>query len=313
VPVELFPTIFACITMGDRLSLSRTSRKFRALFARELQAVVTRTLRKFQLVHYEVRFMQSATLTLLSGPLILHLLDYRVAATHLEFYAPSAAYRSVLRFFELATVYIGTAGRYNRGADGTSGATTFYHPCVALSFKIFQSRTDSAMDCIPYAPLSHHFGSVMHYGMWLGYPNTSTSGFTFPNRESFDFTIPHGRQFLTDAVRNCVDSYRVRFSLSSPHVCGVCFECPMTSRTTVDAGCINIFFPATPMGSRPEYAHVYPTGTATSWSLDGRGCTIAKSALPAGWTVTPRRDKCAPFFLSFFSFFFFRILILILY
>jgi hypothetical protein len=139
VPVELFPTIFACITMGDRLSLSRTSRKFRALFARELQAVVTHTLRKFQLVHYEVWFMQSATLTLLSGPLILHLLDYRVAATHLEFYAPSAAYHSVLRFFELATVYVGTAGRYNRGLDGTSGATTFFHPCVALSFKVAQT------------------------------------------------------------------------------------------------------------------------------------------------------------------------------
>ncbi|KAJ7916703.1 hypothetical protein B0H13DRAFT_2323180 [Mycena leptocephala] len=115
VPVEFFQTIFVCITVGDRIRLSRTSRKFRALFVRELQAVVTHTLRKFQLVHYEVWFIQSATLTLFSGPLVSHILDYCVAATHLEFYTPSAAQCSVLRFFELATVYVGTAGRYNRG------------------------------------------------------------------------------------------------------------------------------------------------------------------------------------------------------
>ncbi|KAJ7850120.1 hypothetical protein B0H13DRAFT_1905853 [Mycena leptocephala] len=116
-------------------------------------------------------FMQSATLTLLSGPLLSHLLYYRVAATHLEFYAPSAAYPSVLRFFELATVYVGTA--------------------------------------------------VAH---------TQRDGLYFIHSTLSSFWLP-----LWDRVRN--------------------------------------------------------TRTATSWSLDGRGCSIVNAALPAGCTVTPRRDK----------------------
>ncbi|KAJ7908621.1 hypothetical protein B0H13DRAFT_2331270 [Mycena leptocephala] len=174
VPVELFPAIFACITMADRISLSRTSRKFRALFARELQAVVTRTLRKFQMVYYEIRFMQTATMTVLSGPLVSHLLEYRSPVTHHEFYTPASAYPSVLRFFELATVFVGTAGRCNRGMDGTSAATTFFHPLMAQYFRVSQSRTDSALSCVLYAPLSHLFGAVTHYGLWLGYPDTGS-------------------------------------------------------------------------------------------------------------------------------------------
>ncbi|KAJ7919827.1 hypothetical protein B0H13DRAFT_1868242 [Mycena leptocephala] len=277
--------------MADRISLSRTSRKFRALFARELQAVVTRTLRKFQMVYYEIRFMQTATMTVLSGPLVSHLLEYRSPVTHHEFYTPASAYPSVLRFFELATVFVGTAGRCNRGMDGTSAATTFFHPLMAQYFRVSQSRTDSALSCVLYAPLSHLFGAVTHYGLWLGYPDTGASGLTFPNRECSDLSTSHTRQFFTGCVHDCIDSYRVRFSLNRSHVCGVFFECPMTPRTTVDAGCANLFFPATPLGSRSERTHTYPTGTAISWSLDGRQCSPAAVALLVGWTIWLGRLK----------------------
>ncbi|KAJ7811873.1 hypothetical protein B0H13DRAFT_2472163 [Mycena leptocephala] len=97
-------------------------------------ATDTRSLRKFQMVHYEIQFMQSATMTVLSGPLVSHLLEYRIPVTHYEFFVPGSAYRSVLRFFELATAFVGTAGRYNRGMDGISATTTFFHPCTAQYF-----------------------------------------------------------------------------------------------------------------------------------------------------------------------------------
>jgi hypothetical protein len=69
------------------------------------------------------------------------------------------------------------------------------------------------MNCVLYAPLSHLFGAVTHYGLWLGYPDTATTGLTFLNRESSDLIGSPTRQFFTDTVRDCVDSYRVRFSL----------------------------------------------------------------------------------------------------
>jgi hypothetical protein len=59
------------------------------------------------------------------------------------------------------------------------------------------------MNCVPSAPLSHLFGAVTHYGLWLDYPDTATAGLTFLNRESSDLTSLPTRQFFTDTVRDC--------------------------------------------------------------------------------------------------------------
>ncbi|KAJ7891183.1 hypothetical protein B0H13DRAFT_1887270, partial [Mycena leptocephala] len=288
VPVELFPAIFACITMADRISLSRTSRKFRALFARELQAVVTRTLRKFQMVYYEIRFMQTATMTVLSGPLVSHLLEYRSPVTHHEFYTPASAYPSVLRFFELATVFVGTAGRCNRGMDGTSAATTFFIRLWLSTSGFLSPVTDSALSCVLYAPLSHLFGAVTHYGLWLGYPDTGASGLTFPNRECSDLSTSHTRQFFHWL---CPRLYRLVPSsvlVNRSHVCGVFFECPMTPRTTVDAGRETVFPRCSGVARWMDHlawkAEVQEVIRAVSWKSIGdkfRSLPLYRMAVPS--------------------------------
>jgi hypothetical protein len=296
LPLHNFPLLFANTSMRDRISLARTSRKLRAICARELQASINRVLRKFNLSHAEIRFMQTATMTLISGPLITHLMDDNFIPSHLDFYTPNGNFSAVMQFFHLATLYEETSTTHENGSVGGQSMATLSRPYSGKYIHVIQSRTDSAMDCIPYSPFSHLFGSISHYGVWLGYPRTMTTGISFFNRDSIDVEKPLMRYHLTLDLADYADRFRFCFSWGQLHTCGVDLECPATSRSTDDQGCLNIFFPNAPMGASQlgDVSSVYPTDSVMTWSLDGRRCPP-----PAGPVARMCNDRCAYFINSF--------------
>ncbi|KAJ7914110.1 hypothetical protein B0H13DRAFT_2270904 [Mycena leptocephala] len=249
LPLHVFPLIFASTSMCDRISLGRTSRKLRAICARELQAAVHRVLQKFNLSHTEIRFMQTATMTLISGPLIAHLTENSLSPSHLDFYVPNGNFSAVMRFFHLATLYEGTSNTYTNGCVGEESISTLYRPYAGKYLRVIQSRTDSAKDCTPYAPFSHLFGCISHCGVWLGYPRTMTTGISFFNRDSIAVENPLMRYHLILNLADYVGRFRFCFFWGGLHTCGVDFECPATPRSTDDRGCLNIFFPNAPHNS----------------------------------------------------------------
>ncbi|KAJ7020672.1 hypothetical protein C8F04DRAFT_1196421 [Mycena alexandri] len=275
LPIELFGFILPNLTLADRLSLSRTSRKFAALFARELQAGISRILLRFGLSHAEIRFMQSATMSVISGQCIPHLLDYTSRPQHLDFYAPDVTYHSVLRFFTLSTGCEASPAIFNDLSvpEGHNDRAKFAACSTSADFiRVSRSITNSALDTVTYSPFSHLFGAVTHYGAWFAYPETSMKGVTMPNRDCIDFEAPDTEDRIVSSLDHLKSHFRVHFHLDRLHRCGVSWECPMTPRSTADKGCLSIFFPALPVGStlRPDTA--YPNESAMHWSLGGRLC-----------------------------------------
>ncbi|KAJ7819538.1 hypothetical protein B0H13DRAFT_1921714 [Mycena leptocephala] len=291
--LELFPIIFAHLTFADRIRLSCSSKKLRAVCARENQATVSRLLRKFGLCPADIRFMQSATRSTISGVAIAHLIHDDIFPHTLEFHVPSSTYSWVLRFFALVSPYHGWPKNDVHDNDGVAHITKFLRPSSEAVY-VMKSRTDSALDIIPHAPFTNMFLAVTHYGMWLGYPKTTLSGLSFPSRDMIHFGDPHTPHRMKSVLLNYVDAFRFQFALRRPHTCGLTFECPVTPRTTVDDGCLNLFFPGTPFGRNSDPASVYPTDTALSWSLDARGCGLGMSRAPQGVHVARRDDGSLP-------------------
>ncbi|KAJ7822867.1 hypothetical protein B0H14DRAFT_2598179 [Mycena olivaceomarginata] len=185
VPVEIFPSIFAEIKMSDRLSLSRVSRKFRSLYARELQAV-------------------TATLAVITEPVHTYIMDYDFLPTNLEFYAPNNTYTAILRFFRMATEYQGRSPDYVCGEGDINHVTPLFHPSSDRQIFVSRSKTDSAFDPIPYAQFSHLFSAITHFGAWLGYPHTTSRGTSFPSREGTTVVTSNARYRMGEDLRTYI-------------------------------------------------------------------------------------------------------------
>jgi hypothetical protein len=291
LPLELFPFIFADLTFADRISLSCSSKKLRAVCAQENQAIVSRLLRKFGLCPANIRFMQSATRSTISGVAIAHLINDSISPHTLEFHAPSSMYSWVLRFFALVSPYHGWPKNDVHGNDRVAHITRFLRPSAEVIY-VMKSRTDSAIDIVSHAPFTNMFLAVTHYGIWLGYPKTTLCGLSFPSRDVIHFGHPRTLHQMKSVLLDYVDAFRFQFSLRRPHTCGLTFECPVTPRTTIDDGCLHLFFPGTPFSGNSDPTSVYLTDTALSWSLDARGCGLGMRTAPQGVHVARQDDGC---------------------
>jgi hypothetical protein len=236
--------------------------------------------------------MQTATGAIISGLATGYLLDHDVIPTRLDFYTSDFTYTSVLRFFDLASVYDGWAQNCVRDHDGVAHVTTYFDPSSDDFIQISKSHTDSPMDLVPHAPFSHLFAAVTHYGMWLGYPDTTMARISYPNRDMIRFGDPRSFYHMTSVIGDYIEDYRFRFSLDRGHLCGSSFECPVTPRHTADEGCLNLFFPCAPFAAPSDATSVYPTRSAMSWSLDARGCPRGRPEMPGRLEIRQREDGC---------------------
>ncbi|KAJ7168781.1 hypothetical protein C8R46DRAFT_1218173 [Mycena filopes] len=267
LPVDVLAYMVSYLPLGPRRNLARTSRKFFALAARELQASVSALHRHFGLCYAEVWFMQAATSSILAGQVKPRLFDLSCDVDGLDFYAPDYAFDWVVRFFCFATRPAPREGELKAGWGVNSTATFIRRRGSAFdTVRVLQSCSDSALDVIPYMPFSHMFGAVTAYGVWLAYPESAARGHSFANKD----TVSASDRYITRLLTSYSKQFRFVFELDG--ICGAEPECPATPRSTVDAGCVNIFFPALPMGIAVTPATAYPVDSVMLWSLQGVSC-----------------------------------------
>ncbi|KAJ7601308.1 hypothetical protein DFH06DRAFT_1154579, partial [Mycena polygramma] len=273
LPAELFDLIFDGLATGDKIRLAGVSKKFRALCARHAQVAVARLLRNFGLTHAGVRFMQTATRAIIAGPGIAAFMDNAFPSRHIDFYVPDRTYSRVVRFFDVATGYDSWPEDVVHDHPNVRERTTFIRPHFGSLINVNQSRTDSAMDCVPYFSFTHLMVSLTDRGAWFGYPASTAAGVSLPNRASINLANERTKYELHELIRETVGSYRIAFNLDHENVCGSAFECPSTPRFTTDGGCFQLFFPALPLGCQASTS-VYPVDSVMSWSLGRRVCAV---------------------------------------
>ncbi|KAJ7023361.1 hypothetical protein C8F04DRAFT_1240209 [Mycena alexandri] len=181
--------ILQYLPLTARRNLGKTSRKFAAFAARELQA--------------EIRFMRTATEAVLSGDTVPYLLDYDRVVNLLYFYVPGDTAPYLLDYDRVVNslYFYVPVFRTRDGQDRVHKGTRAWEKADWIC--VLQSNTDSALDCITYLPFSHLFGAVTAYGVWMAYPDCAVEGLSFPNRACMDLGT-----FLADAaVREVIDRW----------------------------------------------------------------------------------------------------------
>lgn len=263
---------------------------------RGMQRTTARLLRIFDLSHAELRFMQTATMSILSGPAIPWLFNDSVTVTHLDFYAPPAAYSLILRFFSLTTSYCALP-QPQRARDGVHHTISFRNPRGQI-INVMCSKTRNALHCMPYEPFTHLVGAVTHLGAWFAYPTTSTAMLALPNRASTDHLTATAIKELAVTVWNYQRAgYSFEFDFPTRHICGVSFECPLTTRTTSDDGCLNIFFAGPPYGVYDRPRTVYPDDSELAWSLEGRPCSTWDAGTSSSSVIQRQDALCELYFM----------------
>ncbi|KAJ7927868.1 hypothetical protein B0H13DRAFT_1598281 [Mycena leptocephala] len=134
---------------------------------------------------------------------------------------------------------------------------------------VIESLSESALDSVLHFHLTCVFGAWTATGLWLGYRRLTMAGvaMTTPTRMPLRDDLTHHkrvwkilRKYTRRGFRVVLDEYL------QAHTCGVDFNCPMTPRTTDDAGCSFVTFPAWDFQSN---ARPFPV---SCWTLNGTGC-----------------------------------------
>ncbi|KAJ7154981.1 hypothetical protein C8R43DRAFT_1126371 [Mycena crocata] len=268
---EVYEEIMSHLTMRDRLSIGRTAKKYRAISGRALQASITSLLKSFGLAHSHIRFMQTATGTVISGDAIPFLFNPSSTASTLLFVTPHDMYLWVIDFFRKMTGYActGSIRRHKRG-DGIAHSRDMEHSSLRTRITIVRSWSSNALDPLPYLNVSHLMGGITHYGLWHANPGPTIHHVTIPSAEEMNLGNTTARMeaanVLTDYHRK---GWKVELHSSAPHACGKSFSCPSTDRHTADDGCMHLPFPGKPYGAPVFDGSVYPMSHSTAWSLGG--------------------------------------------
>ncbi|KAJ7648262.1 hypothetical protein DFH06DRAFT_1135703 [Mycena polygramma] len=263
LPAELGLQILRDLPLVDRLRWARCNRDGALATAASLQEAAVSILSTFDLRFGEVRLMQTAMGSVISGSTIPHLMNAgnKFMPNDLDFYTPRRRGYDVSQFLQMGDTY--------DFAAGIGKVFTLQHSRTGRKINVIESLTDRPLDSLAHFHSTCVFGAWTARGLWHAYPRLTMDGFTMttacrlPLRDDLE---QHKR------VWNVVNKYTVRgfkFLLDEfppAHICGQHKSCPMTIRTSDDAGCLSICFPSW------EFNHDIVENRPTCWSLNGTGC-----------------------------------------
>ncbi|KAJ7136464.1 hypothetical protein C8R43DRAFT_1132358 [Mycena crocata] len=292
-PMEIFSEIMSHLRLVDLVQFAQVCSTFRLFYPKHVQALVDSVLIDFGLRPLEVRFMQTATLSVLSGSCIDHLMHAPtdLVFNNLEILCPCNALPWVSRFLDLSTSYK-FVGHFSGaiGREGMDRKLLFADPARKKTIRLFSSETPSALHPLPHVEFSHQFGVVTHAGILHCYPVTTFAGLTMPNRPM----VYLSDRMLTWVSKCKARGFRFTLELAGTHTCGSAYGCPSTPRVTLDKGCFVAPFPRQSFG--PDVGcGVYPTEYATAWSLEAVPCRTGRQMQTPGTTVSLRVDPIYAF------------------
>ncbi|KAJ7120519.1 hypothetical protein C8R43DRAFT_1117708 [Mycena crocata] len=289
LPYELCLEIVGHLALKDRIVLAQASRKFRALAAHILQASLTDLMADFGLAYHEVRFMQTITLTVLSGsalPLLSLYSRYDADAYtpgDLDFYSPRNTFHFAYLFFTIGTSYRRDRRPYNP-YDTIPSLKNIYWLVDASrnrSINLMQAKGLNAME----PPTQFHSSAVCAVataeGIWLSNPRDTFDRITLISRDHLYLDTLYDRERSFAVLKKWIArgfSFRASYHRKG-HVCGVDKRCPATLRTTLDNGCLVARFPNLPYGVHASSPGAYPARTIVRWSFGGSGCPLKKKGV----------------------------------
>ncbi|KAJ7431643.1 hypothetical protein B0H11DRAFT_2231156 [Mycena galericulata] len=269
LPPSAMWMILEHLLLPDRIRFARTSRRNRRRCAAMLQSYIIELLASFGLSYGDIKLLQAATGTIISGSMIAALVHRPFQPNDIDFYCSSAFGDDVAKYLKAVgnfetQEYIG--GEYS-DSNGIAGV----HWLVGNDTRVnvIETRSSEPLDAVLTFHSSGPRGALewdrlSHYEV-----NRAARGIALITPTSL--TV---RNELTNQIR-CWQllhkyggrGFRFTFQYDAPHECGVHLDCPATIRTTADAGTLRTPLLPVPISRAPSIPR-----QAISWRLGGTNC-----------------------------------------
>ncbi|KAJ6490172.1 hypothetical protein DFH09DRAFT_1338803 [Mycena vulgaris] len=284
LPWELLYPLMRDMAVVDRIRLSQTSRRNHELCRAILHYSVSDVMAGFGLRYTGVRLMQTCTGCVVSGSLLPAVLHNGTPFTvnDIDFYCPVGQGWRTVAYLRNTGGYTDEAVPHDYSAIPGLGRIWCLGLC-SHKINVIESKSACARDAV----LHHHstpvMGSLCAYKGWMAYPQLSAARLALATKHTMRVDrTPESLDCLRQIVHKYMDrGFRFVFDYARQHDCGVHPSCPVTLRTTVDSGCLNMYLPTSPF-TAPIASH------ESSWTMRGSGCrhggvthTLTPAVLPA--------------------------------
>ncbi|KAJ7671029.1 hypothetical protein B0H17DRAFT_1209176 [Mycena rosella] len=291
IPMDVGLAILGYLPLSDRLHFAQTSRGASYLASVALEVKATRILSLFDLRFCDIRIMQSATGTVISGSVISALVmsGAPFVPGDLDFFTAKSRGFEVMLFLTRSGQYCLTAFSAEYQYASGIGKVWTLLGLHGQKMNIIESLSSNPFDAIGHFHLSCVIGAWTADNIWHRYPRltvtnaTLTTAARFPLTDTLDGHL-HSWRILHKYMQR---SFAIHLAeLDQPHTCGYHLSCPVTLCIKGNSGCLTARFPSWPY---PEEASPLYT---TYWSMGGTGCSkgilaggsrVAANVMEAKW------------------------------
>lgn len=261
---------------SDRVRLAKTARRFRERHTVWIHAKITKILAPYGLEWGDLKLVQAATDMVISGSVIATIIHQSFRPNDIDLYCYYGMADRAFQYLESITLFhegdrddllhvdkkgimrirtlIGPAGRMLRLMETLAADS---RKVIAGTFHSSPTRGAIEWDCF-----SHFEANMVTKGLAM----------TSPSMLRLAVQNTRDQQRCWEILHKYADrGFKYVFECKGTHDCGRHLDCPVTTRTTVDSGCLTV-----PLfsGGIPRYI-----GTAKpviSWSYNAGTCTTGQ-------------------------------------
>jgi hypothetical protein len=262
------------LLLPDRICFGQTSRIRKYLTALVLQSEVTKILAPYGINYGEMKLLQAATGAIISGSTISALVHEPFVPNDLDLYCHYPAATRVVHFIEEMAGFDHAGYRSLEYIDitGIKGVWTLLGP-GGSKINVVETLASNPIKCIAS---SFHSSPPRGALKWDGLVHfeanqvVRSQALITPASMHLDDPCDFDQQVTSWHI---LHKYKARgfkyvFEYDEQHECGRHVSCPVTVRSTVDAGCLQAMLPL--IRSIPCFTTV--VHKPVTWSLRGSAC-----------------------------------------
>lgn len=295
MPRDVGVEIFKFLSMVDIYQYSKCSQDAKDFLHNVLRTRAATFLQEYGLKFTDVRLMQAATKTVISGSTIPYLLDGGTGwlPGDLDFFTGRDMGDFVVLFLSVAGKYAEMSDRSGYLLSEGIGRIWTLENDGDKKINVVESASSNPLDAIMHFHSTCVMGAWTADELWHAYPELTMKSCslvtpsTLPLRPTVD-NHQHAWAIL--------DKYTQRgftFRLGEnpyPHKCGEDFNCPATLRSSSDDGCLTIPFPLW------QYTNENEPYRENCWTLGGVGCRHGHIRAKGDTKILPFNELYREFF-----------------
>lgn len=287
MPPELLAFVTLQMTLRDKISFGATCHRHRVITNGSLLHAAALSLEPYNLSLANLRFLQSATQTYISGSTITRILyagsnigrlSTPAIPRTLDLYCPRNEGLDIGFFLSRATnrVLNFYTGDYNAG-DSIRRAFSLTKT-NAPDIRLFETFSNNPLEAILHLPTTAEIGAWTVDRLWHAYPKATLAGSAITSPSRMPTHDVQSRQKSWDKIHaNLQNDIRIETQWPWTHECARDVNCPITWRTARDIGCLTIKFPTLPWTTTQGAEEQTWEMSNVSWTLGAIAPCIIKT------------------------------------